>query len=100
MSARTVRTEPAARSSDAKKVVWSAILVDAVSKPGVISESYRRFWNYSVGNQLLALFECWMRDIEPGPIHTFLGWQELGRHVKKGEKAITLCMPVTIRRKS
>ncbi len=28
-----------------------------------------------------------------------MGWKDLGRHVKKGEKAITLCMPVTIKRK-
>jgi hypothetical protein len=74
---------------------WSMILVDAVSKPGVISEAYCRFWNYSVGNQLLAMFECTVRGIEPGPINTFLGWRDCGRHVKKGEKAITLCMPVS-----
>jgi hypothetical protein len=29
---------------------------------------------------------------------TYPRWQALGRHVKKGEKAITLCQPVTIRR--
>jgi hypothetical protein len=31
---------------------------------------------------------------------TFQRWKELGRHVKKGEKALTLCMPVTIKRKT
>lgn len=87
--------------SDAPKppADWSAILIDAVRKPGVISEAYRRFWNYSTGNQLLALFECMIRSIEPGPIHTFQGWKKLGRRVKKGERAITLCMPVTMKRK-
>lgn len=74
---------------------WSAILADAVAKPGVVSEAYREFWNYSVGNQLLALFQCFERELPLGPIHTFLGWKELGRHVKRGEKAISLCMPVT-----
>src|SRR5258705_1248408 len=78
---------------------WSAILADAVAKPGVISEAYHRFWNYSTGNQLLAMFECLLRGIEPGPIHTFQGWKKLGRYVKKGERAITLCMPVTAKRK-
>lgn len=73
---------------------WSAILIDAVSKPGVISEAYSRFWSYSPGNQLLALLQCQSRSIEPGPIHTFVGWQNLGRTVRKGEKALTLCMPV------
>ena len=78
---------------------WSVLLTDAVAKPGVISEAYRRFWNYSTGNQLLAWFQCIVRNIEPGPIHTFRGWKECGRHVKKGEKALTLCMPVTIRKR-
>src|SRR6185295_18187382 len=59
--------------------------------------AYSRFWNYSVGNQILAHFQCLQRRIEPGPIHTFVGWRDLGRHVKKGEKALTLCMPVTIK---
>jgi hypothetical protein len=29
---------------------------------------------------------------------TFPRWKELGRHVRKGEKAITLCQPVTVKR--
>src|SRR5437868_160701 len=78
---------------------WSALLADAVTRPGLISEAYSRFWNYSVGNQILALWQCVLRELEPGPINTFRGWQQLGRNVKKGETAITLCMPITIRRK-
>ena len=78
---------------------WPAILIDAVEKPGLISRAYHLFWRYSTGNQLLALFECASRHMEPGPIHTFSGWIRLGRHVKRGERAITLCMPVTITRK-
>jgi hypothetical protein len=78
---------------------WSQLLIDAVAKPGVVSKAYSRFWNYSVGNQLFAWWQCLDRKIEPGPIHTFSGWLQLGRHVKKGEKAITLCMPVTVNRK-
>jgi hypothetical protein len=67
-------------------------------KPGFIHEAYTRFHSYSVGNQMLALFQCFGRGIQPGPLATFLKWRELGRHVKKGEKAITLCMPVTCKR--
>lgn len=88
----TAATEPAHPE-------WSQLLIDAVTKPGVVSNAYSRFWNYSVGNQLLALWQCLARKLDPGPIHTFPGWLQLGRHVKKGEKAITLCMPVTVRRK-
>jgi len=79
---------------------WSDLLVKAVNIPGVISSAYHQFWNYSVGNQFLALFQCMQRGIEPGPIHTFVGWRDLGRHVKKGQKALMLCMPVTVKCKS
>lgn len=81
-------------------IEWSQLLRDAVTQPGRLSEAYQRFWNYSFGNALLALFQCHARGIEPGPIHTFKGWLELGRHVKKGERAIVLCMPIKIARKA
>lgn len=75
---------------------WSAILVEAVQKPGIISSAYTAFWNYSPGNQLLAWLQCVQRKIQPGPLHTFRGWRRLGRHVRRGERALTLCMPVTM----
>ena len=74
---------------------WATLLLDAVNKPGLVSEAYSRFWNYSTGNQLLAMHQCSLRGIEPGPISTFKGWQELGRNVLKGQKAIELCMPIS-----
>ena len=51
-----------------------------------------------LGNQLLALFQCFERGIQPGPLATWPKWKELGRYVKKGEKALTLCMPVNCKR--
>jgi hypothetical protein len=95
-ASRDARTGDAARAAPAE---WSALLAEAVNKPGVISSAYSRFWDYSVGNQLLAWFQCSLRALELGPINTFPGWLKLGRHVRKGEKAITLCMPVTVKRK-
>jgi antirestriction protein ArdC len=85
------------QSADIPK--WSALLVEAVNKPGLIMEAYSAFRNYSLGNQLLALVQCHMRGIQPGPINTFPKWQELGRHVKRGERALTLCMPITRKRR-
>ena len=38
------------------------------------------------------------RGIALGPIASYNRWKELGRHVKRGEKAIELCMPVTCKR--
>jgi hypothetical protein len=78
---------------------FSILLQDAVNKPGSIMRAYSAFHNYSLGNQLLALFECQARGIEPGPINTFPAWKALGRYVKRGERAITLCQPVTAKRK-
>jgi antirestriction protein ArdC len=78
---------------------WTRLLAEAVKTPGTLSSAYHQFWNYSVGNQLLAWFECLTRGLQPGPIHTFRGWLDLGRHVKKGERAITLCMPVQVKAK-
>jgi antirestriction protein ArdC len=43
-----------------------------------------------LGNQLLALSQCMARGIQPGPIATFQRWKELGRYVRRGEKAITV----------
>jgi hypothetical protein len=79
---------------------WSALLVEAVNKPGLIMKAYSAFWPYSVGNQILALIQCQLRGIEPGPINTFPKWQTLGRVVKRGEKALTLCMPITRKRRA
>jgi N-terminal domain of anti-restriction factor ArdC/IrrE N-terminal-like domain len=58
-------------------------------------QAYSAFHNYSIGNQILAIVQCQLRGLEPGPINTFPGWQELGRTVKRGERALTLCMPIT-----
>ena len=71
-----------------KTVAWAALLVDAVNKPGIISQAYNNFHNYSIGNQLLALSQCIRRELPIGPIATFKRWQALGRNVKKGEKSV------------
>jgi len=75
---------------------WAALLEEAVRRPGLILEAYSRFHGYSFGNQCAALFQCILRGIPPGPIGTVPKWNELGRSVRKGQKAIWLCMPVTV----
>ena len=85
------------QSADIPK--WSALLVEAVNKPGLIMEAYSAFHRYSIGNQILALVQCQLRGLQPGPINTFPKWQTLGRVVKRGEKALTLCMPLTRKRR-
>lgn len=80
-------------------VAWATMLADAVTQPGVIGECYNAFHGYSIGNQMLAWSQCMARQIELGPIATYKRWSELGRQVKKGEKALHLVMPVTINKK-
>jgi antirestriction protein ArdC len=77
---------------------FATLLEQAVNDPGILSSAYRNFHQYSIGNQLLAWAQCIERGIQPGPIATFPRWRELGRYVRKGEKAITLCQPVTVKR--
>jgi hypothetical protein len=74
---------------------WLALLVEAVNKPGLIMDAYSAFHNYSIGNQILAIVQCQLRGLQPGPINTFPGWQALGRNVKRGERALIFCMPIT-----
>jgi antirestriction protein ArdC len=78
---------------------WSQLLAEAVSKPGLLLAAYSAFHNYSIGNQVLALVQCQQRGIQPGPLATFPGWKEKNRHVRKGECALVLCMPVTVKGK-
>ena len=80
------------------KTTWTELLRDAVITPGLISQAYSAFHNYSLGNQLAALMQCRIRNLQPGPLSTFAGWKKLGRSVRKGEKAIWLRMPITVKR--
>jgi antirestriction protein ArdC len=82
------------------EIRFADLLNRAVSEPGILSRAYSQFHNFSLGNVLLAAFQCAEREIALGPMATYKRWQELGRQVRKGQKAITLCQPVTIRKKA
>jgi antirestriction protein ArdC len=70
-----------------------ALLHTAVTEPGCVSDAFRAFHSYSFSNQILAWSQCQHRGLKLGPIATFKGWKKLGRHVTRGSKAITLCVP-------
>ena len=78
---------------------WAGLLAEAVSRPGMISEAYRAFHTYSVGNQLLAFSQCAARGLLSGPLSTYPGWLAKGRQVRRGERAIVLCMPLMGKRR-
>jgi antirestriction protein ArdC len=78
---------------------WAELLIEAVNRPGLVLEGYSWFHKYSIGNQIAVIWQCRQRRIAPGPIGTFWQWQDLGRHVKAGEKALHLRMPIITRTK-
>ena len=78
---------------------FEQLLHEALTDPGLLSEAYRAFHRYSVGNQLLAALQLRRRGARLAPIAAFHTWRtEHGRHVRKGEKALALWMPLTIRK--
>ena len=48
-----------------RETTWSDLLRDAVLTPGKLLEAYTAFHNYSIGNSLLALFQCYDRESLP-----------------------------------
>lgn len=74
---------------------WERLLEEAVNNPGFLTTAFRQFYGYSIGNQMLALWQCHVRGIEPGPLATYKRWQELGRQVRGNEQGIYLWQPVT-----
>lgn len=81
------------------KVKFSEYLKDIVTKEGVLSSCYSTFHNYSILNQIMASSQLQARGQNIAPIASYKRWQELGRQVKKGSKAIALLMPVLINKK-
>lgn len=75
---------------------WAELLQQAIEQPGRLHDGYRAFHAYSMGNQQLALAQCIFRHIAPGPIATVKKWNERGRRVRKGQRAIVLCRPILI----
>ena len=82
----------------AAPATFAGLLESAVNDPGILSTAYRAFHDFSLGNMLLGYSQCLARGIQPGPMATFQRWHELGRHVRRGEKALVLCRPVTVKR--
>jgi hypothetical protein len=78
-----------------QEMKFSAPLDEAIQTPGIIGKYYSAFHRYSIGNQFAAIVQCMIRGIEIGPLASFMTWKEKGRSVKKGSKAIELCMPIT-----
>jgi antirestriction protein ArdC len=87
------------KEKETKRPDWGALLVEALTSPGTLAECYSVFHEYSLGNRILAAIQLAMRGLPLAPIASFGKWKTLGRSVKKGEKAISLIMPLIISKK-
>ena len=85
---------PTPQPSDLPK--FADLLRECLAEPGTIHAAYSAFHDYSLGNQLAALIQCHMRGITPGPLASYGAWIKRRRFVKRGEKALWLCMPLTV----
>ncbi|MHB1872029.1 MAG: ArdC-like ssDNA-binding domain-containing protein [Steroidobacteraceae bacterium] len=92
---------PAARGAGkAEGPDFLAMLHEALTQPGRISEAYSLFHSYSFGNALWIAVQLDARGEPLAPIASFNRWRELGRSVKKGSKALCMSMPVTVKAKA
>ena len=80
-----------------ENIPYAQLLAEAVSKPGILSACYSRFYTYSLGNQIWLWSQILGRNEELAPVATFKKWASLGRYVRKDEKGLTIAMPVTIK---
>ncbi|MBK8762375.1 MAG: DUF1738 domain-containing protein [Sulfuritalea sp.] len=76
---------------------FSPLLKQALTEPGIVSAAYGRFHRFSLGNQILAAIQLQERNLPLSPIASFNRWKELGRSVSKGQKALSLWMPITVK---
>lgn len=78
-----------------QQIRWTELLEKAVNEPGLVSKAFTTFHGYSIGNRMLVLIQCLMREIEPGPMAGYNKWLELGRQVQGGEKSMGIWIPIT-----
>lgn len=71
----------------------NSLFNEALTKPGMLSDAYARFYEFSIGNSILALLQAGNQ-----PVATYKRWQALGRQVKRGAQAISLLVPVTFKK--
>lgn len=81
-----------------EKIDYGALLDAALDEPGELSNAYQRFSSYSITNCFLAWQQLDARGMSVQPIATYKKWASLGRQVKKGAKAISLCVPQVVKK--
>jgi len=70
---------------------WSKLMEEALTVPGDLGRTYRRFHSYSVANQMLFHMQG-MHE----PVASYSRWKALGRQVVRGSKAKEVIVPVKV----
>jgi antirestriction protein ArdC len=92
-SRKTSSRKPSAAQPTQREIEWQKLLDEALETPGNVGDTYRRFYDYSFLNCLYLQLQG-----ARGPVATYNRWQELGRQVRRGEKAKRIIRPITITR--
>lgn len=71
-----------------QNMTWRKLLKEIITSPGLVSEAFRKFHRYSIGNRIMALIQLDARGIQPGPLATLKQWNKQGRKVKAGEQGV------------
>ena len=89
MTAATIERVSPAIDSDGE-VDWRALLEQAMTMPGRLGDTYCRFYQYSLQNQILL----WSQGVSE-PCAPFSVWKALGRiPVKGGGRAVLHPRPI------
>ena len=80
-----------------EKLTATELVQDILNNPAQIDKCYTFFHNYSILNSLALAFQIQKRGLPIGPVASFKKWKELGSKIKKGEKALSICIPLTIK---
>jgi len=64
------------------KLDMSGLLNEALTEPGIISDVFSVFHNYSFANTMQVLYQCMVKDIEAGPMASESKWKAMGRTLK------------------
>jgi hypothetical protein len=83
----------AKESSQEARIDWQETLEEALTVKGSLGNAYNRFYVYSYLNCLRL-----RRQGVQGPVASYQGWQELGRHVVKGARGKEILRPITVKR--
>lgn len=76
------------------KVDWPQLMNEALTAPGNLGNTYSRFHEYSITNELLFLIQGLHE-----PMASYSRWKALGRQVKAGSRAKEVIVPVLVNEK-